>query len=279
MSQTSESAATSWCRHRLADDLWRLGLRPGVNVLINSSLRAIGTVEGGPATVLAALRRVLGPTATIVVPAQTQTNSTTSAAHRRAVAGMSHDEIVDYRERFPPFDPARTPSEGIGAIAEYLRQRPEAFRSSHPTSSFAALGPDAERLTARHPLHSHLGPESPLGALAASQAQVLLLGVGFAKCTAFHLAEYHVRPQERVYCSKLSEPRSDAWSDPGQSSGRWIEYRGTRLDASDFERIGADLAASEPAVRSGEVGSAPSWCFPLSAATLFAQRWMLHHRR
>ena len=218
---------------------------------------------------------MLGPTATIVVPAQTQTNSTTSAAHRRAVAGISDDELVDYQNRFLPFDPARTPSEGIGAVAEYLRQRPEAFRSNHPTSSFAALGPEAEPLTAQHPLHSHLGPESPLGALAASEAQVLLLGVGFATCTAFHLAEYHVRPQERVYCSKLSETRTGR----GQSSGRWTEYRGTRLDASDFERIGADLAADEPDVRSGKVGSAPSWCFPLSTATRFAQRWMLHHRR
>lgn len=274
MSRTSESTAASWCRHRLTDDLWRLGIRPGVNILINSSFRAIGTVEGGPATVLAALRRVLGPTATIVVPAQTQTNSTTSAAHRRAVAGMSHDEVLDYQERFLPFDPARTPSEGIGAVAEYLRRRPEAFRSGHPTSSFAALGPDAERLTARHPLHSHLGPESPLGALAATEAQVLLLGVGFAACTAFHLAEYYVRPRERVYCSKL--PGTGIG---GRPSGQWIEYRGTRLVAADFERIGADLVAREPGVRSGQVGSAPSWCFPLTAATRFAQRWMLHHRR
>lgn len=270
MSQTSDAATTSWCRHRLADDLQSLGVRHGVNILINSSFRAIGDVEGGPATVLAALRAVLGPTATIVVPAQTQANSTTSAAHRRAIAGMSPDQLAEYRRRFAPFDPASTPSQGMGAIAEYLRQRPEAFRSSHPTSSFAALGPEAERLTARHPLHSHLGPDSPLGALADSVAQVLLLGVGFAKCTAFHLAEYHARPRERVYCSKLS--------DPHQPSGRWIQYRGTRLDASDFERIGAEFAADEPGVRTGTVGSAPSWCFPLTPAARFAQRWMLRHR-
>jgi len=271
VSRTSDPTATSWCRHRLTDDLWRLGIRPGINILVNSSFRAIVTVEGGPATVVAALRRVLGPTATIVVPSQTPTNSTTSAAHRHAVAGMSQDQVRDYQKRFPPFDAARTPSEGMGAVAEYVRQRPETFRSSHPTSSFAALGPAAERLTAQHPLHSHLGPESPLGVLAESEAQVLLLGVGFAKCTAFHLAEYHVRSQSRMYCSKVSDPR--------QPAGRWIEYRGTRLDASDFERIGADLAASEPNVRSGKVGAASSWCFPLNTATLFAQRWMLHHRR
>jgi aminoglycoside 3-N-acetyltransferase len=245
-------------------------VRPGVGILVNSSFRAIGRVEGGPAAVLAALRAVLGPAATIVVPAQTQSNSTTSAAHRRAVAGMTPVQIAEYRQRFAPFDPARTPSEGIGAVAEYLRRRPDAFRSGHPTSSFAALGPDAERLTARHPLHSHLGPESPLGALAESGAQVLLLGVGFAKCTAFHLAEYHVRPRDRVYSSKLSEP--------GQPAGRWIDYRGTRLDASDFERIGAELVACEPTVGAGLVGSAPSWCFPLITAARFARGWMVRHR-
>lgn len=270
MSRTSEPTAISWCRHRLADDFRRLGLRPGVDILVNSSLRAIGRVEGGPAAVLAALRAVLGPAATIVVPAQTQTNSTTSAAHRRAVAGLTPDQLAEYRRRFAPFDPARTPSEDMGAVAEYLRQRPEAFRSSHPTSSFAALGPDAARLTARHPLHSHLGPESPLGALAESGAQVLLLGVGFAKCTAFHLAEYQVGRRDRMYASKVSDPEHPA--------GRWIDYRGTRLDASDFERIGAEFAPREPAASCGLVGSAPSWCFPLVPAIRFARQWMLRNR-
>lgn len=270
MSRTSDPTADSWCRHRLAHDLRRLGVRPGIDILVNSSFRAIGPVQGGPATVLAALRAVLGPAATIVVPAQTQSNSTTSAAHRHAVAGMTPEQIAAYQRGFAPFDPELTPSEGMGAVAEYLRRRPDSSRSGHPTSSFAALGPDAARLTARHPLHSHLGPESPLGALAEAGAQVLLLGVGFAKCTAFHLAEYHVRPQDRIYCSKLSEP--------GEPTGRWVAYRGTRLDACDFERIGAEFAASEPDVVAGPVGSAPSWCFPLLPAVRFARHWMAGHR-
>jgi len=267
---TSEQKAAPWCRERLAEDFERLGIQPGISVLVNSSLRAIGRVEGGAAAVVAALRAVLGPAATIVVPAQTPANSTTSAVHRRAVAGITATQLADYQARFEPFDPARTPSEGMGAIAEYIRCCPEAFRSGHPTSSFAALGPDAERLTARHPLHSHLGPESPLGALAESEAQVLLLGVGFAKCTAFHLAEYRIRPRTRTYSSKLPYP--------GEPRGRWVEYQGIWLDDSDFDRLGAALAAAEPGVRTGAVGSAPAVCFPLSPAVRFAGIWMLRNR-
>ncbi|ACU69459.1 Aminoglycoside N(3')-acetyltransferase [Catenulispora acidiphila DSM 44928] len=259
-------------RQQLAEDLVRLGLQSGTDALINSSLRAIGPVDGGAATVLAALRAVLGPRATVVVPSQTPANSATSSAHREAVAGMTAVEIAGYRERFPPFDPARTPSAGMGAFAEHVRLQPGACRSGHPTSSFAALGPAAERITALHPLHSHLGPESPLGALAESGAQVLLLGVGFAKCTAFHLAEYRVRPETRTYSSKLAD-----LSRPG-GGGRWIEYRAIRLDASDFDRLGADLAASRSWVRNGTVGAAPSACFPLASAVRFAEQWLSEHR-
>lgn len=267
---TSDPTAAPWCRERLAEDFARLGVQPGISILVNSSLRAIGWVEGGAAAVVAALRAVLGPAATIVVPAQTPANSTTSGAHRRAVAGMTAAQVADYLARFEPFDPDRTPSEGMGAIAEYVRRSPEAFRSGHPTSSFAALGPDAGRLTARHPLSSHLGPESPLGALAESEAQVLLLGVGFNKCTAFHLAEYRIRPRPRTYSSKLPYP--------GEPRGRWVEYQGIRLDDSDFDRLGAAWAQAEPGVRTGTVGSAPATCFSLSAAVRFAGFWMLRHR-
>jgi aminoglycoside N3'-acetyltransferase len=44
--------------------------------------------------------------------------------------------------------------------------------------------------------YCHLGERSPLGWLYAADAAILLLGVGYDACTAFHLAEYR-RPSTR----------------------------------------------------------------------------------
>ena len=91
----------------------------------------------------------------------------------------------------------------MGAFAEYLRTRPSASRSSHPQVSFAAIGPRARACTSVHDLDCHLGDRSPLGWLYAADAAILLLGVGYSACTAFHLAEYRLpgeRPQRRYQC-------------------------------------------------------------------------------
>ncbi|MFF0191065.1 AAC(3) family N-acetyltransferase [Streptomyces sp. NPDC005244] len=45
-----------------------------------------------------------------------------------------------------------------------------------------------------HDPDCHLGEGSPLGALYAADARVLLFRVGFEVCSAFHLAECRLRP-------------------------------------------------------------------------------------
>jgi aminoglycoside 3-N-acetyltransferase len=227
-------------------------------------------VSGGPDTVLAALRAVLGPGTTVMVPAQTPDSSPTSAAFRRRVAGLVPSEIEAFKERILPFDPERTPSSGMGILAEYLRCQPGARRSAHPITSFAALGPRARELTREHRLDCLLGEESPLGRLAAGPAQVLLLGVGFEKATAFHLAEYRLPPVRRVYHSKLT------W--PGSASGRWVEYEGIEHDDSDFALLGERLAAESGLVRAGTVGYGPAACFPLAESVDYAEKWMWANR-
>ena len=49
----------------LIRDLTRLGLRGGDMVMVHASLRALGPVIGGPATVAQALRDVVGPQGTL----------------------------------------------------------------------------------------------------------------------------------------------------------------------------------------------------------------------
>ncbi|MEU2666723.1 AAC(3) family N-acetyltransferase [Micromonospora sp. AMSO12t] len=258
-------------RATLTADLRALGLRPGSTVLVHCALSRVGRVAGGPATLLAALRDVLGGAGTVVVPAQTAGNSTTSRAFRAATAGSGPAGVAAAEAAIVPFDPERSPAEGMGVFAEHVRRQPGACRSHHPQTSFAALGPDAARLTAVHDLDCHLGERSPLGALHAADAVVLLLGVDWSVCTAFHLAEYRLRrpPVDRAYRCYVRD-----------AAGRRVRHDFQALDLhdTDFPLIGRALTEAG-AVRRGPVGGADCRLTDLRVAVDFARGWMDEHRR
>lgn len=247
----------------LVAGLARLGV-PRRPVLVHCSMRGVGPVAGGPATLLAAIREVVGPDACVVVPTQTAHNSTTSPIHLAATRDLSAAERAAYIERITGFEPT-TPSYGMGALAEHVRSRPGAVRSTHPQTSFTALGPAAGDLMRIHDLDCHLGPRSPLGALYEADASVLLIGVGYDVCTAFHLAEYRA----------------------GQNATReyrcFIRVNGERKDHSfmaldlydgDFDRLGKSLEAADASVRVGRVGRAECRLLSIRRSVDFAIDWM-----
>lgn len=254
---------------RLASDLRALGLRPGQDLLIHCSFRQIGPVDGGTATLLASVLDVAGPEATLVVPTQTPLNSLSSRAFLAATDHLDPAERGQFIAAMGGFDPTTTPSTGMGAFAEHLRVQRAATRSSHPQTSFAALGPAAEACTSVHDLECHLGERSPLGWLYARDAAILLLGVGYSACTAFHLAEYRltgVRRLQRYRCYVAGE------------GGRVpVEFTDIELDDSDFVWLGAELDGTS-LVRRGRVGAADVRLLSLRDAVNFALRWFTGHR-
>ncbi len=248
----------------LQAQLVALGVLPGQDLLVHCSMRRVGPVDGGPAALLAALRTVIGPSATLVLPAQTAGNSLSSKTFLAATEGLSQAQLAQFVAGMPGFDPATTPSSGMGAFAEYLRTRPGANRSAHPQTSFAALGSRAAECTARHDIDCHLGERSPLGWLRRSGAAALMLGVGYAKCTAFHLAEYRLggtpaRCEYRCYTSEQGTRKEHVFTD-------------LDLDDGDFAELGA-RADGEPFVRRGLVGAADCRLLPIRAAVDFAVSW------
>lgn len=234
-------------------------------MLVHASLRHVAPRPATASTVIQALLDVLGPAGTLVVPTQTAWNSTTSRVHREAVAALSEQEKLEYRMALPRFDPLTTPSSGMGALAEGVRTLSGACRSAHPQTSFAAIGQQADILTAVHDLDCHLGPRSPMGALHEADARVLLLGVGYSVCTTFHLAEYRykLRPKRSYEC-RIADAPGDGWT----------EFEDIELDDGEFGQLGKEFEHASEQVRTGLVGNAECRLFRVREAVEFAERWM-----
>jgi aminoglycoside 3-N-acetyltransferase len=253
-------------RATLAADLRELGVRPGDVLLVHTSLASLGWVAGREQTVIQALLDAVGAGGTIVVPTQTGSNSDPAEWQAPAVPAEWWETI---RGQMPGFDPARTPSDAMGVLPETLRGWPGAVRSTHPQTSFAALGHDAATLLARHDLDCRFGDRSPLAALAEVGARVLLLGAGYDSCTAFHLGEARSvgAPSERLSCAVL---------DP-DGARRWVSYLDRVADERDFVALGQAWEAGG-LVTIGTVGSAPARLFDLDAAARFSAGWIPAHR-
>jgi aminoglycoside 3-N-acetyltransferase len=205
------------------------------------------------------------------VPTHTAGNSWSSTVFRAATGGLSRVGLDRYRADMPGFDPSTTPSDGMGQLAEFVRTRPGSARSSHPQTSFAALGPGGADCTRDHPLDCHLGESSPLGWLYRHDAAVLLLGVGYEACSVFHLAEYRLPgdPPERAYhCFTV---------DAGTRLER--ELWDVDLDDSDFAALGRRMD-KEPFVGHGRVGVADCRLISIRNAVNFAMNdWIFRQRR
>ncbi|GIE73376.1 AAC(3) family N-acetyltransferase [Actinoplanes palleronii] len=256
-------------RETLSADLRRAGLRPGGTVLVHCSLRAVGWLPEGPAALRRAVQQVITADGTLVVPTHTTANSTTSHLFRRETDG-SPEAAAGWEAAIKGFDPDTTPSDEMGIFAEGVREHPDARRSTHPHTSFAALGPGARELTAVHDLDCHLGERSPVGALYAAGATVLMIGVGYAHCTTFHLAEYRLPTPPRVRphrCYVLDE----------RGERRRVDFLAPHNDDHDFAELGAAFERTG-AVRTGRVGAARTRLFPIRAAVDFALDWMTRHR-
>jgi aminoglycoside 3-N-acetyltransferase len=245
----------------LVAGLRALGVRRSQDLLVHSSLRGLGRVEGGARTVLAALRATAGSEATIVVPTHTAHNSLSSRDFRAASEGLSAAELAQYIADMPGFDPVTTPSSGMGVFAEYVRTSPGAVRSTHPQTSFAALGPRAAECASGHALDCHLGEFSPLGWLDRRRAAVLLLGVGYAACTAFHLAEYRL-PGERPHCTYRCFTME-------HGVRQEQKFRDVDLIDSDFDALGSRMD-QERFVRRGRVGAVDCRLIQMRNAVDFA---------
>jgi aminoglycoside N3'-acetyltransferase len=227
----------------ISSQLRALGVRRGGVLLVHTSFRAVRPIAGGPEGLIAALRDALGPEGTLAMPSWSALD----------------DE---------PFDPRTTPSaDDLGIVAQTFWRLPGVHRSNH-FHAFAAVGPQAERVTADPlPLPPHI-PASPVGRVHDLNRQVLLLGVGHDANTTLHLAELiasvpyrtesyvtvlengqpvRIRYGENNHCCARFALADDWLREAGcQSEGRVGQARARLADSRDVVALAVERLVADP---------------------------------
>jgi aminoglycoside 3-N-acetyltransferase len=202
----------------IVDGLRALGLDGLSTVIVHSSLRSFGYVDGGA---LAVCRALVAACGTVLMPAGAWDRTGVPAPpnlirpHNAVHVAESWDEFDVALEQAVPFSPDLPIDRELGRVPETMRQSFPHQRCTHPLLSFLAVGRHAAGLIAAQTLDR---PLDPIEALASLDGDVLLLGVDHTVNTAIHLAEQRLR-RSRFY--RYAKAADGVWMElpniPGQS--------------------------------------------------------------
>jgi aminoglycoside 3-N-acetyltransferase len=206
----------------LLNDLVSLGVRAGDGLFVHGSMSAIGATVGGARTIVESLLEAVGETGLIGMPGFSSDAYFPSGVDR---SGLTQGQITRIEDAVPGFDVFKSPTFGMGVIAETFRTWPGTQRSDHPAVSICLNGKNANGFLEEHSLAWATGEKTPLGKLRDRQSmKILLVGVGWNRCSALHTAETlakHRRTKARRFKN-------------GGLDGSWIE---TPDVADDMNRL------------------------------------------
>lgn len=251
----------------LVADLLKIGIKPGMNILVHSSLSSIGWVCGGVVSVINALEHIITSNGTLVMPAHSSDLSDPAHWGNPPVPESWWDII---RNEMPAFDNCLTPTREMGKIAESFRKQTGVKRSNHPSASFCAWGKNSEYILQDFHYDYPQNEKSPLGRIYELDGYVLLLGVDYDKNTSFHLAEHKAQYKEKKIVK-------DGFPIINSNKKEWYEYENILYYSDDFIEIGGEFEHTGKC-SIGMIGSAKSKLFSQRELVDFSVEWMERNR-
>ena len=131
-------------------------------IMVHSSYKSLGGVEGGAGTVINALLEWVGPDGTVLFPTFNFTS-------------WSEDHYFDINE---------TPSH-MGIIGELARQQASAIRTRHPMYSFAVLGKNRNEFAACDDVEAY-GRNSVFQRFHELNGTIVSIGLGWNSTFSLH---------------------------------------------------------------------------------------------
>lgn len=164
-----------YTKEQLVQQLRNMGINSTDNLLVHSSMKSLGAVQGGADTVLDAFMEAVSE-GLLMLPTHTWKQ-------------MSEEYCL--------FDPETEPV-CVGILPELFRKRPGVVRSLHPTHSMAVYGKGAKDYVAgEENCTTPCPPTGCWGRLKDINAKILLLGVTHTRNTYIHSIEESFNIPER----------------------------------------------------------------------------------
>lgn len=246
----------------LTQELCALGVDKGDTLMVHTAMSKLGWVCGGEVALIQALMAAVGEKGTLCMPTHSGALSDPAAWQFPPVPKEWVDTI---RSTMPAYDPVTTPTRLMGAVPECLRRWPGALRSGHPQTSVAAYGEHAFQIVAEHPLSPQFGDASPYGALYRLNAKILLIGVGYDRCTLLHVAETRAQKQ-----------KTERLGAPVMIGGRreWVWFTDIEVDSDRFPQLGEAYEAQGGTVCKGKLGNADCRLLPSRELLDYGVVWL-----
>jgi aminoglycoside 3-N-acetyltransferase len=214
----------------LFDGFRALGVKAGDTLLVHSSYKSLGDVDGGPKTVIAALEDALGVEGTLIMPTFN----------------------FDFNKG-EPWDVRTTPSK-MGALTEVVRLDLRAKRVFHPFYSFAILGRHAEMLGSLR-YKSAYERNSVFGKLRDLNGKIMVIGLSYNNSMTFF---HHIEQMEGVDYRFLKQFTGEVTDENGNTYTDTFEMLVRDIDKGVMTMVDPMGALMEQAgvIKSAKIGEA-----------------------
>ncbi|HLA08518.1 MAG TPA: AAC(3) family N-acetyltransferase [Anaerolineales bacterium] len=217
---------------KLVEGFRELGVQEGDTLLVHSSYKSFGEVEGGPQTVIRALEAALSTDAegTLIMPTFN----------------------FDFNKG-QPWDVRTTPSK-MGVLTELVRQDLRAQRVFHPFYSFAILGKHAEMLGSLR-YKSSYERNSVFGKLRDLDGKIMVIGLSYTNSMTFF---HHIEQMEGVDYRFLKQFTGEVTDENGETYTDTFEMLVRDIDKGVITEVDpmGELMEQAGVIKSAKIGEA-----------------------